>query len=403
MRRVLVLWALSLATGAFGQERTLLSIGDSVTWGYQPNDLSRSAGDKGFVRLFADWLGQQYGARPAVTNVAVPGESTSSYFDTSEIGALLNSNYPLFFRPSQRSKVDSSITSILGAGRQIPYATFALGANDLLELLDSTFLGQPLSVQMQQADQAIAAADGRLTTALNAVRQRLPATVLVMPGYYDPYPPSRPEHPVASYAIPRLNAMIEAKAFAYGARYVPTAAPFVGRELELTWIGEDDVHPRDSGYTVIFEQIVSHVRLVSGRIDLEGLAGPMPETVVFQARDGGTTHVRAVHPEPDGTFRLLAPAGLLQVSLKHTHWLRRTIGADTRSGDVSGLVVALLNGDVDGDNEVAIGDYALLSTAFGASHGEPGYLPTADLDEDQTIDIGDFAILSASFGQFGDD
>lgn len=405
MRRPFALLLLALAALASGQNRTLLCAGDSVTWGYQPNDLTRSPGDKGFVRLLADWLGSQYGTRPQLSNLAIPGESTASYFDTSEIGGLLNSNYPLLFRPSQRSKVDSTITTILGNGRQIPYVTFALGANDLLEMLDSAFLAQPLATQMQQADQAIQAADARLVTALTSLRQRLPNSILLMPGYYNPYPPSRPEHAIAIYAIPRLNSVIRSRALQFGGRYVATDAPFVGRETELTWIDQDDVHPRDTGYRVIFDEIISNIRLVTGVIDFAGLSpgATLPVRMTFQIASGEASIEREADLAPDGSFRLTTPPGSLRLSLKASHWLRRTMTIDTSLGDVTGAHFVLVNGDVDGDNEVAIADYALLSSAFGASLGDPHYWPGADLDEDQTIDIGDFAILSSSFGTTGDD
>lgn len=405
MRRLFVLLVFAFVALASGQNRTLLCVGDSVTWGYQPNDVTRSPGDKGFVRLFADWLGSQYGTRPQLSNLAIPGESTASYFDTSEIGGLLNSNYPILFRPSQRSKVDSTITSILGAGRQIPYVTFALGANDLLEMLDAAFLAQPFSAQVQQADQAILAADTRLSTALTAIRQRLPNSILLMPGYYNPYPPGRPEYPIAIYAIPRLNATIRAKALQFGGRFVATDGPFVGRETELTWIGQDDVHPRDAGYRAIFDEIVANVRLVSGRIEFSGLSpdATLPSRIAFRIAGGTTVIEREADLSPDGTYRLTAPPGSLLVSLKPTHWLRHTLGVETSGGDSTGVNFVLVNGDVDGDNEVSIGDYAQLSVSFGASLGDPTYLPAADLDEDGTIDIGDFAILSSTFGTIGDD
>ena len=52
------------------------------------------------------------------------------------------------------------------------------------------------------------------------------------------------------------------------------------------------------------------------------------------------------------------------------HWLRRTVGPVDTSSNVTGVTLSLLNGDVDGDNEVAVGDYAELS---GASN--PARLP----------------------------
>lgn len=401
MRRTFILGLISVAAFSFGQSRTYFAIGDSVSWGYQPNNVTRSAGDKGFVKLFADWLGTQYGTRPGLINLAIPGETTVSYFDTSEVGGLLNSNYPILFRPSQRNKVDSSITSELNGGRQIPYVTFALGANDLLGLTDAAFLAQPISVQQQQADAALATADARLTTALTHLRTRLPNAILMMPGYYSPYPITRPEYPIAQYAIPRLNALILAKAAQFNGRFAETYSAFVGRENELTWIGSDDVHPRDPGYQVIFEALLSNVRKIQGNIqfsDLDGSAAP-PSTVDFSI---GTVS-RTAGVALNGDFVLSAPPGNLTLSVKPTHWLRRSVSINTTVGDATGISIVLQNGDIDGDNEVGIGDYAVLSASYGSDSGDVNWQPAADLNEDGSIDIADYAILSGAFGQVGDD
>lgn len=66
------------------------------------------------------------------------------------------------------------------------------------------------------------------------------------------------------------------------------------------------------------------------------------------------------------------------------------------------LDFAPIAGDIDGDNEVGIGDFAVLSFAFGSSAGDPNYIEEADLNGDETIDIGDYAILSQNFGRVGD-
>ena len=63
---------------------------------------------------------------------------------------------------------------------------------------------------------------------------------------------------------------------------------------------------------------------------------------------------------------------------------------------------SLTNGDSDGDNEVGIGDYAVLSSAYNSSNGDPNWDATADLNGDDAVDIADYAILSANYGLAGD-
>jgi glucose/arabinose dehydrogenase len=104
----------------------------------------------------------------------------------------------------------------------------------------------------------------------------------------------------------------------------------------------------------------------------------------------------------NGRFRLPAPTGAIRVSVKKTHWLRRTVNANTSSADATGLVFDMINGDADGDNEITIGDYALISSAFGSVPGNPNWNADADLNEDGEVSIGDFAIVSANFGLEGD-
>ena len=70
-------------------------------------------------------------------------------------------------------------------------------------------------------------------------------------------------------------------------------------------------------------------------------------------------------------------------------------------------------GDCDGDNEVSVGDFAIISGAFGSSYDSttftafpgPGGQPwdfNADINIDDAVDIGDYAIMSGNFGLAGD-
>jgi hypothetical protein len=71
-------------------------------------------------------------------------------------------------------------------------------------------------------------------------------------------------------------------------------------------------------------------------------------------------------------------------------------------GGTTVVSLSLFNGDVNDDNEVDIGDYSLLSIAFGSVPGDPNWNAEADLNGDDEVDIGDFAILSNNFGMVGD-
>ncbi len=63
--------------------------------------------------------------------------------------------------------------------------------------------------------------------------------------------------------------------------------------------------------------------------------------------------------------------------------------------------LTLLNGDIDGDNEVTLFDFGALTNAFGSVPGDPNWNPDADLDGDDEVTLFDFSILTANFGLIG--
>lgn len=116
---------------------------------------------------------------------------------------------------------------------------------------------------------------------------------------------------------------------------------------------------------------------------------------------------QVVSKGPNGLAEIAMPAGmgagLYELSVKPRKALRRTLA--NRSVSASGFGpyrVAVVLGDIDNDNEVSIGDYALLSYAFGSEPGDPNWIEDADLNGDLEVDILDFAILSGAWGQIGD-
>lgn len=242
------------------QNKTMIALGDSVAWGYQPNDVTRSAGDKGYVKLVADWVGtQQGGVRPKLINLAIPGESTTSFYDTSEIGGFLNNNYPIFGRKSQAQLFVDKVNAETAAGRVVTHVTFALGANDLLDLLTTQFLALPFPQQTAIADQALHNAQAKLSQELALVRQYCPNAKIVIPGYYNPYGayPGSAEDLIGVYSIPKLNHILQVLGKRSRAPFASTYELFLGHELAWTWIGEDDVHPRDPGYTNMGSKVIN--------------------------------------------------------------------------------------------------------------------------------------------------
>ncbi|MBX7135466.1 MAG: hypothetical protein K1X67_22590 [Fimbriimonadaceae bacterium] len=152
-------------------------------------------------------------------------------------------------------------------------------------------------------------------------------------------------------------------------------------------------------------------------------------TVTFSGVDMGTTRpiksatfsIRAANNPNDvfsiqtvpisatGQYRLAAPQspGSYSVSCIDSHFLRRSVGPVVTTGAAgvrTAPAMTMINGNIDGDDPgaVDIADYAILSSVYGSSMGDPGFMENADLNRDDTVDIADFAILSSNYGLEGD-
>ena len=145
---------------------------------------------------------------------------------------------------------------------------------------------------------------------------------------------------------------------------------------------------------------------VSGQVVFGDYFGPPIATALIEYKDlsFNVVHSENASLDPDGFFTVPTPAaaGSYYVSVKVGSWLRRTVGPIDTSSSVQGVALHLINGDVDEDNEVSVGDYSLLSWAFNSVPSDGNWNPSADLNGDLSVDIGDYAILSANYGEVGD-
>lgn len=98
----------------------------------------------------------------------------------------------------------------------------------------------------------------------------------------------------------------------------------------------------------------------------------------------------------------VVPEGTYDIAFKADHWLRKVVTNVTVSG-VATVDVSLLNGDIDGDNEVTLFDFGQLVAAFGSLSGDTNWNFNADLDGDLEVTLFDFGILVRNFGELGDE
>lgn len=147
---------------------------------------------------------------------------------------------------------------------------------------------------------------------------------------------------------------------------------------------------------------------ISGQVTLDDFMGPIEgrQALVQIYEIGSPTPLEAIPVTLNsvGGFSFATVRqGNYAMSIKASHWLRDRseyviIGPD----GVSGMPFDLINGDCDGDNEVGIGDYAILSAAYNTVPGDGAWDTEADLNGDESADIADYAILSANYGLIGE-
>lgn len=144
---------------------------------------------------------------------------------------------------------------------------------------------------------------------------------------------------------------------------------------------------------------------VTGTVNLQSYVGTLPQVVTFTITKGSSVDVQEADVNPiTGEYEYFTYLrGNASVQAKGRNWLSQTrvLNLDLNSGAFN-----LLNGDADGDNEVTILDYLLLSAYFDRDSSWPlwstpdasGFsAKDADLDGDSTVSILDYIIMSTNY------
>ncbi len=146
---------------------------------------------------------------------------------------------------------------------------------------------------------------------------------------------------------------------------------------------------------------------IRGKVALDEFGGDVTQVPVsVQLRRGGVpVRNEILYTDSSGNYTIAnVEPGTYDIAFKASHWLRVVVlGVVVENADVTGVDVALLNGDIDGDNEVSLFDFGELVSAFGSAPGDANWNPDADLDGDEDVSLFDFGILVRNFGAVGDD
>lgn len=109
---------------------------------------------------------------------------------------------------------------------------------------------------------------------------------------------------------------------------------------------------------------------IRGRISVDGFGGDLSKlpVVVELRRNQTVLRTETVRPDANGNYTIPAvSAGTYDLAFRAGGTLRAVVyGVTVGSTDVTGVNVTLLNGDLDGDNEVTLNDFGILVRSFGA-------------------------------------
>jgi lysophospholipase L1-like esterase len=250
-----------------------MALGDSYAYGYTtqggtPNGL----GDIGYVKLFADALASVNGdVRPALLNLAIPGETTVSYLRSGNGTPALpyNQNYAATNSPSQSTLLNQKIVALRANNERIRWVTLQIGGNDLLHLfVDPAFRSASSTEQQAILSTTLNTVRTNIQTILSQIRTLVPQATLFVIGYADPFVGLGAANPLAGLSTPltrQVNTIISQETANVSGRFVDVFTPFQGQETTLTLIttedppgsGIPDFHPSAAGYTRIAELLVT--------------------------------------------------------------------------------------------------------------------------------------------------
>jgi hypothetical protein len=145
---------------------------------------------------------------------------------------------------------------------------------------------------------------------------------------------------------------------------------------------------------------------VSGTVALGGIAPTAPAqtltfTLRYQTGDTALTSTLTLH-SGDAFSLTDIPARSYILHVMGSKWLAKNVAVDALHGDVTGLSLTLVAGDINNDNSVNILDLGLLADAFNSTPTDPNWNANADLNADGQVDITDLGLLADGFGRKGD-
>ncbi|MCA1320072.1 GDSL-type esterase/lipase family protein [Bacillus tianshenii] len=201
------------------KEMTYIALGDSLTAGLgssEENYLRIHA----FVPQFTKYLRKENTVK--VVNYGIPGLTSTGLL------ALLSGDEGLRNRLKTADIISISI-----------------GGNNFLQTVRS--VPDPEESQLDLNMQIL---ERSLKENYELIREINPKATVMLVGLYNPYPSDHPLHKLGEEYAPKFNSSVK-KLSSGSTLFIDPYEAFVNREVALTHIEEDDIHPNDQGYQEI--------------------------------------------------------------------------------------------------------------------------------------------------------
>lgn len=146
--------------------------------------------------------------------------------------------------------------------------------------------------------------------------------------------------------------------------------------------------------------------LISGKVILQGRTNHSSQ-ITFELRNPGSSipiNTYQVTTAADGSYTLTSTEpGTYDLTAKGSNFLRQKVTDVTVIGgqNTSDINFNLLGGDADGNNQVNMFDFSILSGAFNSKVGDANWDERADFDGNGQVNMFDFSILSGNLNKEG--
>lgn len=262
----------------------VIGLGDSIAAG-TGSTLPRT---RSYPALVGEWLAGERGAPVSVENLAVSGETASS-----------------FISGGQRDRFQDSVAQARLGGSSIALVTVSLGGNEMLNLRGRT---------QAQRQAGLDSFVNQIATVLTTVRDEVGLdTPVVATTYYDLTDGDAAVAGSDAWWVARFNEVIRSAATEHGIRVAEVGGLYRGRISDYTH-APYDVHPTNAGHLAIARAVWAALEVDTAAPTVNVLSSPavtrVTPTIRFRVTDGGgVASVEVDLSEEPMRVLGLAPAG----------------------------------------------------------------------------------------------